>query len=197
LVALSSIGILASCTQETKPQTAAAPPVIQSAATIPPGQAGRVSENVFRTQAVVSAIDVPSRRVTLKGSSGKEYTFTAGPEVKNLPQLKVGDTVSATFDRRMVITVRSDNAAPSESYDSTSGTAMIGDKPGMLIAEETRKVARVKSIDTINRTADLEFTDGVIKAVPIRPDVDLSQYKAGDNVNIRVTTALTVLTEAP
>ena len=66
----------------------------------------------------------------------------------------------------------------------------------MLVAEETKVVARVKSINTEARTASLEFPDSTFRTVAVRPDVDLSKYKVGDNVVIRATTSLTVLTEA-
>src|SRR5688572_19404561 len=96
----AGIIVLASCTQDSAPPTAAAPRS-DSAVTTEKGVAGGVTEDVFIVQAIVSAIDVPSRRVTLKGPEGKEFTFTARPEVKNLPQLEVGDKVTATFARRM------------------------------------------------------------------------------------------------
>ena len=159
----------------------------------PPGEAGRVEEDVFRVEAVVSAVDPSTRRVTLTGPEGKQHSFTAGPEIKNLGQLKVGDKVSATFARRFVVTVRRDEAPPSESYDTVSATARMGERPGMLVAEETKVVARVKSIDAVNRKAELEFPDQSVRTVPIRPDIDLSKYRVGDNVVIRTTTALNVL----
>ena len=195
LVALCSASLLicTSCANEPKSPNTAAPPALQSSVTTPPGQAGRVEEDVFRVEAVVSAVDMASRRVTLTGPQGKQHTFTAGPEIKNLGQLKVGDKVSATFARRFVVTVRRDDAPPSESYDTVSATARMGERPGMMVAEETKVVARVKSIDAANRKAELEFPDQSVRTVPLRPDIDLSKYRVGDNVVIRTTTALNVL----
>ncbi len=77
------------------------------------------------------------------------------------------------------------------------GTAMPGEKPGLLMAAETEAVARVTAIDSVNRTADLEFLDGTAKQVPVRSDVDLSKYKVGDSVVIRATTSVTVLVTTP
>ena len=194
-VVLCSFGLLicSSCKDEPKSTPAAADPVSRSSMKTPAGEAGRVEEDVFRVEAVVSAVDLTSRRVTLTGPQGKQHTFTAGPEIKNLGQLKVGDKVSATFARRFVVMVRRDDAPPSESYDTVSATARMGERPGMLVAEETKIVARVNSIDTANRKAVLEFPDHTLRTVPVRPDVDLSKYRVGDNVVIRTTTALTVL----
>jgi hypothetical protein len=193
---LAAMPLLASCTQE-KTESAPAPPRTQSKVTTQPGIAGGVVEDVFISQTVVSAIDQPSRRVTLKNSAGDQFTFTAPPEVKNLPQVQMGDKVTATFARRLAIIVRADDAAPGASGGSTRATALPGSKPGMLAAEESEVVATVKSIDPVARTAVLEFADGETRSVPVRSDVDLSRYKAGDKVIIRVTVALTVLVETP
>jgi hypothetical protein len=199
-VAFYSVGLLvcASCGSESKPAPTANAPVAQSQVTTPTGgQAGRLEEDVFRVQAVISAVDMNTRRVTLTGPEGRSYTFTAGPEIKNLAQTRVGDKVSATFARRLLITVRRDDAPPGETYDTTSATARLGEKPGMLVAEEVKITARVKSINASTRTAELEFSDGSVAAVTARPDVDLSKYTVGDNVVIRSTTTLTVLAETP
>ena len=41
--------------------------------------------------ATITAIDKKTRDITLKGPQGNEVTFTAGPDVKNFDNLKVGD----------------------------------------------------------------------------------------------------------
>ena len=76
---IASIVGLASCTTEPKPAPTAAQPSVQSGMTTTPGEAGRYEEDVFRAQTVVSAVDMATRRVTLTGPEGRQYTFTAGP----------------------------------------------------------------------------------------------------------------------
>jgi len=66
-----------------------------------------------------------------------------------------------------------------------------------MVADMYEIVASVKSIDSANRTAILQFSDGQTRTVHVRPDVDLSRYKVGDSVVIRVTSALSVLVENP
>ncbi len=53
--------------------------------------------HVYTLQAIVTAVDVPKRHVTLKDSENEEFTFVAEPEVKNLPQVHVGDKVTVTL----------------------------------------------------------------------------------------------------
>ena len=185
--------VLASCKNEDKTPPNAAPPRAQRSITTQPGVAGGVREDVLTLQAVVSAVDVPARRVTLTDSDGNSYAFTASPEIKNLPQMHVGDKVTATFARRLVVLVRRDDAPPSLKEKSSGHTAVRGEKPGVLVAEESEMVARVIAMDPVNRTADLQFSDAAVKRVPVRSDVDMSRYHVGDSVIIRVTSALTVL----
>ena len=192
----ASIVVLASCSND-KPEPTAAPPQSQLTVTTQPGVAGGSATHVFTVQAIVTAVDQSNRHVTLKGSDGEEFTFVAEPEVKNLPQVHVGDKVTGTFTRRIFVGVRSGDASPSLSHETAGGTAMPGEKPGVLVAQETEAVARVVAIDSVNRTADLQFVNGVINSVPVRSDVDLSKYKVGDSVVIRATTSLTVLVDAP
>jgi hypothetical protein len=58
-------------------------------------------------------------------------------------------------------------------------------------------IASVKAIDTVKRTATLGFSDGSIRVITVRSDVDLTRYKVGDSVVIRVTTALSVIVRTP
>ena len=198
-VLLAGMGVLASCNsaQETKPAPTAAPPKFQSVTTTKPGVAGGSYEETYTVEAIVTAVDQPTRRVTLKNHEGDESSFTADPEIKNLPQLHAGDKVTVTFGRRLSVTVESANARPISALSTVDGTAPQGQKPGALVAADITKVARVTAIDTKNRTADLQFVDRLVKNVPVRSDVDLARYKVGDNVVIQVTAALMVIAESP
>ena len=91
--------------------------------------------------------------------------------------------------------LEANNAAPSENYDTTWGASDVGAMPGRMTAQETKKVGRIVALDPTARTVEVEFKDNVVKRFPVRSDVDMSKYKVGDNVVIRVTTALTVLSK--
>jgi hypothetical protein len=165
--------------------------------TIEPGEAGGVVEDTFSVTVTVTAIDPSTRSVTLAGEDGSKATFTAPPEIRNFDQIHVGDKVNATIAERLVVFVRSGTTQPSVSHAAALARAPKGAKPGALIAETFEIVATVKSIDTEKRTATLQFADGQTKTVPVRRDVDLSRYKVGDSVVIRITKALSVLVAKP
>lgn len=50
-------------------------------------------ERIVNATATVEAIDLAKRVVTLKGPKGNLFDITAGDEVRNLAQVKVGDLV--------------------------------------------------------------------------------------------------------
>lgn len=216
LIAFSIVLISVSCSsQEKKATTQSAPPAAAessdektpaaSARLEPssPGEAGGTLEESFTVSATVSAVDPTTRRVTLTAADGRQATFIAGPEIRNFDQLRAGDKVNATLTERLVVFVRGagdgngDGAPPSATHAKALAAAPKGAKPGALIAESFEVVAAVQAIDSVNRTATLRFVDGQSVTIPVRADVELSRYKVGDSVVIRVTHALAVLVESP
>ena len=56
----------------------------------------------------VEAIDKAQRQVTLKGPKGNVQTVTAGPEVRNFDQIKVGDMVVVRYLESLTLTLKKD-----------------------------------------------------------------------------------------
>ena len=63
-----------------------------------PGTAS--AARVVTASATVTAIDMNTRQVTMRGAGGNTFTVVAGPEVRNLSQVRVGDTVTSTTTTR-------------------------------------------------------------------------------------------------
>ena len=188
---------LIGCQNEKKPETTAPSGTGMTNVLLVPGEAGGVVEQSFTVGAKVTAIDKSARKITLAGDDGSKGTITAPAEMRNFDQLKVGDRVKATINERLVIFVRSSGEDPSLTHSAALAAAPKGAKPGALSAESYELVATVKSIDTTTRQATLAFVDGTTETVTARPDVDLTKYKVGDSVVIRVTSVATVVAEAP
>jgi Cu/Ag efflux protein CusF len=66
---------------------------------------GFTAVEAVEVKAAVVAIDYQTRKVTLKGPEGKVIHVTAGPEVKRLNEVKVGDSVVAHLTRAVSIEV--------------------------------------------------------------------------------------------
>jgi ribosomal protein S1 len=164
--------------------------------TTSPGEAGGVVQDSFTVSAKVVGIVGPTREITLGTDDGSRTTFTAGPEIRNFDQIRVGDIVSATVTERLVVFVRSDGEEPSVTHAAALATAPKGAKPGATLAQSYEVTAKVTAIDSANRRAELTFSNGQTRTVPVRKDVELSRYKVGDTVVIRITEALTVLVKS-
>jgi hypothetical protein len=123
--------------------------------------------------------------------------FTARPEIRNLEQLQAGDKVEATLIERLKVFIRTGGEDPTVAHSASLARAPKGAKPGVMAGEVYEIVAKLKSIDRDNRTVSLLFADDQTRTVPVRRDVDLSRYSVGDNVVIRVSLALSVVTKKP
>jgi len=202
LLALGLLGVGASCTSDKKDQakTADAQASAETAKgdsgmKYTPGVAGGTLEETVQGTATVAAIEPATRKITLTTDDGKA-TFTAPETMQNFDQLKVGDKVNATLKEQLVIFV-DQGRDPSAVRSAVLSRSPKGAKPGAIVAETFEVVSTVKSIDKESRLATLQFMDGQTRTIAVRPDVDLSKYKVGDSVVIRITQQLTLLAEKP
>jgi hypothetical protein len=198
LIALTVPLLSIACSKDKKPEPAGDGTQSTSVVAVEPGIAGGVIEETTTLTAKVEAVDQKTRKVTLKGEDGDSATFTAGPEVKNLDQVKVGDTLKAVLKERLTVYVKKGgDPDASATYAAAVAAAPKGAKPGAMIGESYEVIASVTAIDAKTRTATLKFVDGRTKQVKVRDDVDLTRYAVGDMVVIRVSVALGLLVTTP
>ena len=205
---LAAITILAagalvawSCTDEKKetpdPLEAKAGSSQTSSSVLNGSEAGGTEENTITVSARVAAVDQATRQLTLVGEDGTKATFVASPEIKNFNQIYVGDKVTATVKEKLTVFATRDGAPPTVSQEGAMTTAAKGAKPGMMVGQTYEIVATCKAIDRDRRVATLQFSDGSTRDVRVRPDVDLSKYKVGDNLVIRGSESLSLVVEKP
>lgn len=168
-----------------------------SMTTTQPGVPGGVVVNTYQETATVTAIDAPSRKLTLTTPDGKKAEFEAGPDVVNFPQIQVGDQVKATVAEQVAVYMATDAPPQSDGAAAMVALAPVGAKPGALMAHTVQVTATVTAIDLTSRKATLQFPDGTVKTFKVRPDVDLTQRKVGEQVVIRYTAALAISVEKP
>lgn len=201
LIAIAGMGVSCSSDKKaepdaTQPQKASSPTGKDGAGMqYTPGVAGGTLEETIKGTATVAAIEPATRKITLQTQDGKA-TFTAPEQMQNFDQLKAGDKVNATLHEQLVIFV-DQGRDPAAVHSAVLSRAPKGAKPGAIVAETFEVVSTVKSIDKESRLATLQFIDGQTRTIAVRPDVDLSKYKVGDSVVIRITQQLTLLTESP
>jgi ribosomal protein L6P/L9E len=158
-----------------------------------PGQA-TVAEAVL-VSATVEAIDPATRQITLKGPKGNLNTVTAGPDVRNFDQIKVGDTVVARYLQALTLTLMKDGKELRGSVE-TPGAARsaAGERPAGVVAKQTEVTANVVAVDAKTQTVTLK---GPKQTVELKvPDAgQFKLIKVGDQIKAVYTEALALSVE--
>ncbi len=162
-----------------------------------PGVPGGVLVNTYQETATVTAIDEASRKLTLTTPDGNKSEVECGPDVVNFPQIQVGDQVKATVAEQVAVYMATDAPPQSDGSAGMVALAPVGAKPGAVMAHTVQVTATVTAIDLKEHKATLQFPDGTTKTFKVRPDVDLTQRKVGEQVVLRYTAALAISVEKP
>ena len=102
------VGVMSAAVLVSMPRAAAA-------------QVKTVSSEMRTETAIVEAIDVPTRAITLKKPDGTFVTIVAGPDITRFSEVKVGDKVSARYYDNVVVRLK----RPGEP--DVSGTTSVYD----------------------------------------------------------------------
>lgn len=185
-MACIALGALSACSATTPP------PAPEQATNVDfeKGTAGGTITHGIKVQAKVTGIDKENRTLTLMDHTGETFEIVAGPEVVNFEQIEKGDSVVVTMAQQLVISVFDKDEQLPEGSAGAVALAPEGAKPGAAAAGTTLVKATVVSIDEAHHEATLRFCRE--ETVPVRPDVNLSKYKAGDQVLFMMTKALAI-----
>ena len=151
------------------------------------GVPGGIIIDTLTLDAEVVAIDHEGRTASLLIPGGETVPVTVGPEAINFDQVQIGDRVKALVTEELAIYLGDENATEGDGAEALAVLAEKGAQPGGVVAERVRATATVTAIDLAAHTATLEFADGGIKTVDVRPDVDLSKQKVGAKVVFEIT----------
>jgi len=191
-VASAALVGLAGCGMHQNPP----PPVAAAIVAEKPGSV--VEQSVVTIAARVVKVDQKKRIVTLRDADGKVFDINVGEQVKNLPQVKKGDDVVATYYESIAITVRKPGeATPGVETADTVGRAKPGEKPGGLAASQTTVTATVVGISKKKGTVTLKGPRGKVVTVTPRDPKRLDEVKVGDLVEAVYTEALAISVEKP
>jgi len=160
---------------------------------------GAVVTEVKVVTATVTAINQKTREVTLTGEEGKSLTFVAGPEVKNLAQVKKGDKVTIeTVESVAVVVTPKGVAAPSAGGMTKIKAAKPGEKPGVVAVRTVQATATVTAIDYKARTVTLKAVDGTETTLKVGPQAKrFNEVKKGDQVTVNMTQATAIKVTTP
>lgn len=164
-------------------------------AAAPAAPAKKPSFEAARTSAVtatVKAIDQKTRKVTLAGEDG-EYKFVAGPEVKNLAQVKVGDIVTAAVLETLNLQVlAAGEAEPDLAVDAAAARAAPGEKPAGAVSAEIYGVATINAVDRQAQKVTITGPRGKVVILDVKDPKNLENVVAGDKLAFLYTATVAV-----
>jgi len=153
-------------------------------------------ERMSEVTGTVAAIDVPGRLVTLKGPEGNLFTVQAGEEVRNLPQVEVGDRVAVRYYEA----IAAEMAKPGQevSAGATAMRAPAGAKPAAGLAQEVTATVKIVDVDLATHTVSFTGPEGLAQTITVQ-DPKMRDFvetlKEGDEVAVTYTEALAISVE--
>ena len=156
----------------------------QSQGMTPTGPGTASGARVATVTATVTDIDLATRHVRLRRPDGTEMLVVAGEQVRNLPQLRVGDTVTMQFVDTLTLELKKGGtgAGPSRTESSRESRAAVGERPGGVTTKETTIVADVVAVDPATQTVSLRGPGGRTLSLPLKDPEQFRRVAVGDQV---------------
>lgn len=153
-------------------------------------------EDLTIIRATVEAVDLKKRLVTVRGPMGNRVKLKVDETARNLPQVKVGDTVKVEYLESVAVRVLEageQGSPPSEK--AALVMAQPGEKPGALAANQITVTATIEGINKNKPSVTLKGQGGDVVEVRVRHPEYLEKVKVGDNIEITYTEALALSVE--
>jgi hypothetical protein len=161
------------------------------------GLGGVGTSQTITVRAKIRSINMKTRDLTLVGPEGDVFTVHAGDAVKNLAQVKKGDTVVMHYMRSVVV-VLSDpgQPLPPNTLSVAGGTAAPGQLPAGEAAGRLVLTGTVVGVDLDAHTLQLVNPKGgrVITVAVTDPQrqAQLGRVNVGDSLTAIYTAAVAV-----
>jgi hypothetical protein len=169
------------------------------AACAPATPPSAVVEDRVTTVATVESVDMRSRDVLLRGPGGALFTVKAGPEVRNLAQVRSGDRVHVAYQEALAVQVSPPGqmGQPSER-DTAIVRAARGERPAGAGFDMIRVRVKIEAVDRATNTVTFMDPRGVQHIVAVRnPEMIafIRRIRPGDEVELNYVEAVAVSVE--
>ena len=159
----------------------------------PQGEVMMASATVTAT---VTKINHETREVTVKSDDGKEHTFVASEDVKNLAQVKPGDVITATYGEALAYEVKKGGQVADVATVVGGGAAAPGSRPAAGIARQTTATVLITAIDPKAPSVTFKGPQGNTRTIKVLHPEKLEGVSVGDTVELTFTEAFAVKVEA-
>jgi hypothetical protein len=165
-----------------------------AATAVPEGKT--LTRTFVEVTALVVAVDLETREVTFKRTDGTIRTVVVSDEVRNLPQVAVGDTIKLQYQEAVSIRLdKSSGGTPSLQEGSGVSRNAPGSKPGAMVGRNVTISAAIDAIDAIDSVVTLKGPRGGLLDVIVEDRAILGKLNVGDLVVITYTQAVALSVE--
>lgn len=190
-----ALGLLTACggkppadTAATAPDPTAAEPAAAQPAPV------RVEETV-EVSAIVEAINLENRLVTLRTDDGEITTVQVSEQVRNLPQVKPGDRVTARYYQAIGVQLTNPDSPESATMDLAVDRAAPGERPAGEVGRSLTVPVTIAAVKSEGKVVVIYGEDGLLRVLDVkRPEGQAFArgLKEGDKVQITYTEALAI-----
>jgi hypothetical protein len=157
---------------------------------------GAGAADVVTAKATVTAIALDTRVLLLKGEGGRVVSLQVPPEVKNFPQIKVGDVVVARYYQAIALDVKKPgHTGAGASVTEAAAHAAPGQKPAGVVASQVSVTVVIEAIDAKAHTVTVKGPEGNVYDLHVKNPKNLEGVKVGDKVEVTYTQALAISVE--
>ena len=170
-------------------------PLIQAAevtanVAVTPGQASLAEE--VKAEATVTAIDLATRKISLKNAEGETFDLVAGEEVTNLQNLKVGDVVALRYLQLLDLELLKGTAGVRKRVVEVEGSkAATGEQPGAGAGMQVTIYADVIDVDKAQQTIRVKGVDDTL-TLKVKDPAQFALIAKGDQIKAVQTTAIAI-----
>lgn len=153
-----------------------------------PGKANLMA--AVSAQATVTAIDMASRKVSLKNAAGEAFDIVAGEQVTNLANLKVGDVVALRYLQMLDLELLKGTAGVRKRIvEVAAGKAEAGEKPGAGIGKKVTLYGDVIAVDKGQQTITVKGVDHTL-VLKVHNPAQFALIAKGDQIKAVQTQAV-------
>jgi hypothetical protein len=128
----------------------------------------------------------------LKTSQGKEVALTAGPEVKNFAQMKVGDQVNAEYVEALTLELKKGGGkVVARTEQAGAAGAKAGERPAGLVGRQVTIVADVVDVNAATQMVTLRGPQRTVE-LQVRDPEQFKLISKGDQVEATYTEAVAI-----
>jgi hypothetical protein len=156
-------------------------------------------EDRLAAVAIIESIDHRSRDVLLRGPAGGLITVKAGPEVRNLDQVRAGDRVRVAYQQAIAVHVSPPGGTLSPvERDTAAIRAARGERPAGAAYDVVFLRVRIEAVDRNSGAVTFTGPNEVTRTiVPREPNMRgfARRLRPGDEVEVAYLEALAISVE--